>query len=91
MEWFAAAIHEAAREVSAVVWIVKEPAYLAERGILEVFLQVLRVPSTQFVVCLRETDAQFAASFSEIPGVTAMRAYPPLHRILHDRYAAASL
>jgi hypothetical protein len=74
MEWLAAAIREAARETSPVIWIVKEPAYLAERGILDVLLQVLRVPSTQFVVCLPEADAPVAASFAEIPGVTAMRA-----------------
>jgi len=73
MEWLAAAIREAARKASQVVWIVKEPAYLAERQILDVVLQVLRVPSTQFVVSLREVDAPFATSFAEIPGVTALR------------------
>ncbi|HZZ41771.1 MAG TPA: hypothetical protein VFE58_02440 [Tepidisphaeraceae bacterium] len=72
MEWVAVAIREAAREMSPVVWIITEPAYLAERGILDVLLQLLRVPSTQFVICLGETDAPFAASFREISGVTAM-------------------
>ena len=73
-EWIAAAIREAARETAPVVWIVTEPAYLAAREVLAVVLQVLRVPSAQFVVCLREADAPLAASFTEIPGVTAMRA-----------------
>jgi hypothetical protein len=54
--------------------IVNEPAYLAERGILDVVLQVLRIPSTQFVACLREADAFVATTFAELPGVTAMRA-----------------
>jgi hypothetical protein len=74
MEWLAAAIEAAAREASPVVWIVEEPAYLAERGILEVVLQVLRVPSTQFVICLQAADAPFANSFTEIPGVTKLTA-----------------
>jgi hypothetical protein len=74
MEWLTAAIRETARATSPVVWIVQEPAYLAEHGLLDVVMQVLRVASTQFVVCLRERDAVFDSRFAEIPGVTVMRA-----------------
>jgi hypothetical protein len=47
---------------------------LAERGLLDTVLQFLRMPSTQFVACLRTTDATLAPRFAEIPGASAMRA-----------------
>ncbi len=73
VEWLTAAIREAARASLPVVWIVEEPAYLAGRGLLDGLLQVLREPSTQFVVCLRKSDETFGPQFDEIPGVSTMR------------------
>jgi hypothetical protein len=74
MEWLAAAIRETACATSPVVWIVQEPAYLTERGLLDVVSQVLRVQSTQFVVCLEEADTAFVARFAEIPAVSTITA-----------------
>jgi hypothetical protein len=71
-EWLTMTIREAARASSPIVWIVEDPAYLADRGVLNFLLSEFRLPHTHFVACLRPEDAAFASEIAEIPGASAM-------------------
>lgn len=73
-EWLNAAIRETARATGAVVWIVQEPIYFAELGLLDGVVCFLRESYTKFVVCLPAGDDALASRFAEIPNVSMMMA-----------------
>lgn len=58
----------------AVVWIVQEPIYFAELGLLDVVVRFLREPYTRFVVCLPTGDDALASRFTEMPNVSTIKA-----------------
>jgi hypothetical protein len=72
MEWLTAAIQETARSLIEVVWLVEDPLYLAKLGMLDLVLQVLSVPSVQFVVRAGEAERELLPRLTALPNVIAI-------------------